>query len=306
MNKTVSFTLFTYNHERYIKDSVISVLNQSYSPLEIIISDDCSTDKTFDIIKTIIKEYSGPHKVILNRNEKNLGIGAHVTKVLYEIASGEYIVMLAGDDISKKYHVEEAVSLLNQYNDVSLIDFSADFIDENGSIIKRSASSHQITKYTINDYLVLNRVGSFSPGRIFKRSLIEFFEPISEDCPTEDFVLVLRSLLQGGFYRIDNSLVYYRKHYTSLSNFKIYSKLSHYNIIKQFERDIIHSLKNKLITKYIFDILIKRISLDLKIKNIKYKNKYKLPTYMNQLFIKLSIKYLRFKYIISLPKNLKG
>ena len=82
--------------------------------------------------------------------------------------------------------------------------------------------------------------------------------------------------------------------------------MSHYNIIKQFERDIIHSLKNKLITKYIFDILIKRISLDLKIKNIKYKNKYKLPTYMNQLFIKLSIKYLRFKYIISLPKNLKG
>ena len=46
----VTFALFTYNQERYVREAVEGVLAQTYEPLEIIISDDCSTDMTFSII----------------------------------------------------------------------------------------------------------------------------------------------------------------------------------------------------------------------------------------------------------------
>ena len=81
-NPLVSFLLFTYNHEKYVKYALESAINQDYSPLEIIISDDHSTDETYQIIEEIIKKYKGKNKIILNRMEKNIGVGAHINKII--------------------------------------------------------------------------------------------------------------------------------------------------------------------------------------------------------------------------------
>jgi glycosyltransferase involved in cell wall biosynthesis len=71
----VSVIAVSYNHGKYMKEAINSLLNQDYSPLEIIISDDHSTDDTFEIAKGVIGKYSGPHHIILNQNSQNLGIG---------------------------------------------------------------------------------------------------------------------------------------------------------------------------------------------------------------------------------------
>ena len=67
-------TLFVvfYNQQDFVEDAVKGALSQTYENLEIIFSDDCSTDRTFDEIKKWTQEYAGSHKVIINRNEKNL------------------------------------------------------------------------------------------------------------------------------------------------------------------------------------------------------------------------------------------
>ena len=67
----ITFALFAYNQERFIREAVAGAFSQTYSPLEIILSDDCSSDRTFEIIQEMTAGYEGPHKVILNRNEKN-------------------------------------------------------------------------------------------------------------------------------------------------------------------------------------------------------------------------------------------
>ena len=64
----ISYCLITYNQEKYIKEAVLSALSQTYHPLEIIISDDCSTDNTFDIVRETINNYLGGHNIILNLN----------------------------------------------------------------------------------------------------------------------------------------------------------------------------------------------------------------------------------------------
>ena len=109
MNPLVTVALFAYNQEDYIVDAVRSVLAQDYSPLQIIISDDCSTDATFSKAEKLVSNYDGPHRVLLNRNEKNLGVGGHVNKIM-EVAEGELIVAAGGDDISVSDRVTETVN----------------------------------------------------------------------------------------------------------------------------------------------------------------------------------------------------
>ena len=94
----VSFLLTTYNHQSFIEKALRGALAQSYSPLEIVVSDDCSGDQTFPIIQKIVSSYRGPHKLIVNRNPSNLGIGEHVN-VMMGLGNGELNVFSAGDDI---------------------------------------------------------------------------------------------------------------------------------------------------------------------------------------------------------------
>ncbi len=127
----ISFALFCYNQEDFIEEAVRAALAQTYSPLQIVISDDGSKDRSFDIIQKIISSYHGPHEIVLNRNEQNLGIGPHVNKVMTELVKGELIVTAAGDDISVPERTEtvfrawdatgrRADSILNGYQRMTI------------------------------------------------------------------------------------------------------------------------------------------------------------------------------------------
>jgi len=91
----VSFILVAYKQENFIREAVRGALLQTYEPLEIIISDDCSPDRTFEFIKEEVSAYNGPHKVILNRNAKNMGIGGNYNQA-FQLAHGELFVTAGG------------------------------------------------------------------------------------------------------------------------------------------------------------------------------------------------------------------
>src|ERR687898_2060785 len=95
----VTFMVFAYNHEQFVREAVRGALAQTYSPLEIVISDDCSQDRTFEIIEEEVAGYDGPHKIVLNRNEENLGTAGDA-KRLMEIAGGRVNVAPPGGDHS--------------------------------------------------------------------------------------------------------------------------------------------------------------------------------------------------------------
>ena len=181
-------------------------MQQTYSPLEIIISDDCSSDATFEIAKQIIKSYKGNHKIILNKNDKNLGIGAHFSKVYDTIATGDLLIGLGGDDFAKDNHAAYAVGKMEDHQDVNLIDFSAEIINQRDEFVKKIELDFKLKKFLIEDYINLKHINSFAPGRIIRRELLSSFRPISKNCPTEDSVFVLRSLLTGGFIRINEAI----------------------------------------------------------------------------------------------------
>jgi len=95
----VSFVLLCYRQERFIREALEGALAQTYQPLQIVVSDDASPDNTYNLVLERAKHYKGPHKIILQQNKENLGLTGNFNEALH-LASGELVVMAAGDDVS--------------------------------------------------------------------------------------------------------------------------------------------------------------------------------------------------------------
>ena len=133
----VTFALFAYNQEQFILQAVEGALSQTYTPLQIILSDDCSTDRTFDLMEGLLATYKGPHSILLNRNESNLGLGRHVNRVV-SLAKGDLLVAAAGDDVSADNRVTTLAALWLNRERPSAIYSDCYVIDTNDRIIADS------------------------------------------------------------------------------------------------------------------------------------------------------------------------
>jgi glycosyltransferase involved in cell wall biosynthesis len=206
----VSIIAVAYNHANYVEEAIYSLLNQSYSPLEIIISDDSSTDNTFETIQKIISTYKGPHKVIINKNIKNLGIGGNVSAAL-KLASGELLVSADCDDISEPHRVTELVQVwLSCEQKPYLITTDAwdTSLDGISLSIKRCGNLENIR--SINDW-IRNKPYFFGCTNIYSKSLIDKFGLLQENCGATDQIMVLRAILLGGAMSHHTPLVHHRR-----------------------------------------------------------------------------------------------
>ncbi len=207
-----------YKQERFVEDTVAGALSQTYPNLEIIFSDDHSPDGTFDALKKAVEGYQGPHKIILNRNEKNLGLVPHVNRLLFGMAGGEYIFLGGGDDIS----LPERVSTQMDYflSDPSVMAVTGSFISIDGD--GKETGTGMIGEDSLlhlddRNYL---RSASFMTGGValsFRRAVLDRFGRLSDDCQTEDSVLRFRALLLGPTLRSAKVLLKYRIHDNNLS-----------------------------------------------------------------------------------------
>lgn len=260
----VSFCLFTYNHEKYVVDAIKGVLNQDYDNLEIIISDDCSTDNTFEIIKQLTDNYSGLKRLIINRNDSNLGLVGHVNKILYEFTTGELIAVAAGDDISKPERITKSINFLTLNPDVVAL-------STNLEIIQESENRHNINeianneKYNLSDYLSDYFRHINGSSRIFSRKLLDKFPPLNFNCETEDSTYLLRSFLIGKVALLEEKLVKYRVHSDNMSSVSNLKKMDKTNILNQYYDDINFALLNNYIdqstSQHLKKIIKKRSSL---------------------------------------------
>jgi glycosyltransferase involved in cell wall biosynthesis len=270
-----------------VTEAVMSVFNQNYSPLEIIISDDCSSDNTFEIIENLVNLYKGAAQVQLYRNPVNLGTIGNVNKVL-EIAKGDFVVMAAGDDISMPHRVDVLVKTwLNLNKSTCSIFTNAVTINNLG---KPSGLFYENPRFssTIDDFIERKTcwVGGFSQG--FSKKLYEKYGPMSCKTFQEDGALAFRALLNDGIHYVDESTVYYRRHNDNSYNTEDYSKVKKLyaseiglamgrldDLNRAFElapeqcRKIKIILKKNILTKYILVKISILIRIYLALKNIK-------------------------------------
>ena len=93
----VSIMIPTYNQKDYLRNTIISVINQDYDNIEIVISDDASTDDTESLVTEIIKD-NPDRDIKYIRRTSNLGHIANYHDTLQNIVTGEYVLNLDGDD----------------------------------------------------------------------------------------------------------------------------------------------------------------------------------------------------------------
>ena len=234
----VTFALFAYNQERYIKEAVEAALAQDYSPLEIILSDDCSTDATFDHMTSLVNNYSGAHEVILNRNPINCGISRHFNEIVSK-AKGEIVVVAAGDDISLSGRVSKTVKMFAENPTATVVAFSDFTIDATGA--KKFSFSRlfnfRTTVVTLEKYLSDSAYTLSGASRGFLRMVYKEFGDLNEDCPTEDSPYLLRCLLLGSGIRSSEPGILYRRHSNNLSSADSLNSMNFEAIKKQYLDD---------------------------------------------------------------------
>ncbi|MRH78509.1 glycosyltransferase [Spiribacter sp. C176] len=213
----VTFALFAYNQEQYIREAVEGAFSQTYEPLEIILSDDCSTDRTYEIMQEMAAAYEGPHVVRLRRNPWNLNIGGHVRE-LASVARGDIIVMAAGDDISMHHRVTAHVELYEAKSSAYAV-FSDAVLFGNGyqSELKKFWHANFLKK--IRKKTIAFRGGGVGSGATYSYRKMCFHEPhdFPEFYHTEDRILPLRASILGDVYYIPKKLVAMRVTESSVS-----------------------------------------------------------------------------------------
>jgi glycosyltransferase involved in cell wall biosynthesis len=130
----VSIGIPVFNGERYLKETLDSLLRQTYKDFEIVISDNASTDYT----ETICRNYAASDRRIrYYRNERNLGMAANFRRV-FELRTGEYFKWAAADDLCVPEYLERCVGILDADSKVVLACAGTLYIDENGEVLGKS------------------------------------------------------------------------------------------------------------------------------------------------------------------------
>ena len=127
MSKKVSVIMGLYNCELTLRESLDSILNQTYKNWEVIMCDDGSSDNTYNLAAQYANLF--PTKFILLKNEKNKGLNFTLNKCL-GYATGEYIARMDADDISISNRFEIQVDGLEKRGEISLVSSLMIFFDE--------------------------------------------------------------------------------------------------------------------------------------------------------------------------------
>ncbi len=205
----ISVLMTTYNHEKYITESIDSITNQTYENLELIIINDGSTDKTEEKIQPYLE-----NKKVKYINQANTGPSIAFNNGLKE-SKGDYIALMSGDDISYTNRLEEQLSILIKEN-MNICFSYVDIIDDNSDLLldhplnnifnKPGKKQAEIIRYFFEIGNYLN-----APSALIKRHVLNeanTFNPCL--LQLQDYDLWIRLIKKNKFYTIQKPLVKYR------------------------------------------------------------------------------------------------
>jgi len=206
----ISVIIPTYNHSRFIKEAIDSVLGQSYNDFELIVVDDGSTDDT----KAIAISYGDKIKYFYQGNK---GRGAARNKGV-SLASGEYIAFLDSDDIWFPEKLEKQMAYIKNNDFEGLLHSKVVIVDENKKQLAKDTKNVELAYNQIykDGYTYVNLLKScclFLSCAVFPRPLFKKTGLFNERYVLlEDFDFILRLVKIAPIKLLDEKLVYYRKH----------------------------------------------------------------------------------------------
>jgi glycosyltransferase involved in cell wall biosynthesis len=229
--KLVSIAMATYNGEQFIEKQIESLLHQTYRPIEIIISDDGSTDNTLIIVEEYIKKYPF---IFLFNNEKQHGIKKNFENALRN-CNGKYIALSDQDDI---WMPQKITTLVENIGTNALIYHNSMFVDNNNISLNNSIAQ-KLNCYSGSNpkaFLLFNCVSGHAC--MFDRKLIDISLPFP-NAKFHDWWLAFVATQNGGVKYINQILVNYRQHENSKTDILSLKKSTvHRKEIDKYEEEI--------------------------------------------------------------------
>lgn len=201
----ISIVLPTYNGEKYIRESIYSIIAQTYKDWELIVIDDCSTDNTNKIVKSYCEIDS---RIKLYKNENNLRLPRSLNKG-FSLSKGDYLTWTSDDNIYKPNALEDLLNNIVKLK-VDFVFSAMDYIDESGKVTHSSKKPEDLSMiyatnivgacflYTRNVY---KKIGDYNPNLFM----------------IEDYDYWIRIYKEYKTAYIDKSLYLYRQHSGSLT-----------------------------------------------------------------------------------------
>jgi glycosyltransferase involved in cell wall biosynthesis len=211
----VTYILVAFNQDKYISKAIKSALAETYRPIQFIFSDDCSTDRTYEIMCKVTAQHGESKNVFLNQNDQNIGVVDHLNKLIIDLAEGKYIVVLAGDDITTKDRTAKIVACF-EATGASAVSVNPMMIDEDGkSSGKRFFPDFPCGVLHFEEYFV--KGAAFFGGAGYSRELFDTYGPMKNSARNEDRILPCRASTLGGIAYLNDPVYFYREHGKNMS-----------------------------------------------------------------------------------------
>lgn len=200
----ISVIVATYNGARYIQEQLDSIIHQTYPNLEIVITDDRSTDATMSILETYAAQYSN---IRVYQNETNLKYVRNFEKGM-RLAKGEFIAPSDQDDI---WELDKLQVLMDHMGDHNIIYCNSVLIDANGKEMGQQLSD--IKRLHSFDSCLNYAIGNSAPGHamLIRKQVIQDCDVFPSMIP-HDYWLGFVATFHSQVYFLDKVMVRYRQH----------------------------------------------------------------------------------------------
>ncbi len=216
MTELVTVALFVYNHEKFVCEAVEGIYAQTYRPLELIVSEDASTDGS----RAILDEMLGraPAGILVTKVYQDVNMGAaNAINAVTSKANGKVIVFAAGDDVSEPNRVAAIVA---EFSDpqVTFVHSGHSVIDGNSRCLRGGeVYVRNNLAYTLNGYLDRTNLAVLGATCTYRKKIFEYFSPLKNGIIQEDVILPFRAMLLGEGRCVAHPLVRYRTHGGNIS-----------------------------------------------------------------------------------------
>ena len=278
MSELVSVIIPVYNASPFLKDSIESVIAQTYSNIEIICIDDGSTDNSLEILKS----FSDKITII---SQENRGL-ASALNVGIKKMNGKWFKWFSPDDVMLSHTIETLVDTAKKFPN-TIVYSNWEIIDEKNNKLRDFYESNynELSNFEYNVRLLdgqkINVNTSLIPSTLFEKcSMRELDDPVAVDY---DFFLHAALLYDIKFYLIQESLIKYRIHTKQLSHKNISKTLDYTSILKD---EIFQHLDKSSRNKFLIGLELYQNSKSLKQKIMMFGMKLlsSLPSYVSDKF----------------------
>jgi alpha-1,3-rhamnosyltransferase len=245
----VTVIIATYNHGSYVEECIHSVLQQTYTNIELLVVDDGSKDDSVERIKKIQEQYGFDF-----RTQSNQGLAKTLNDCIAR-SQGRLIAPFGSDDVMLPERIKTQVAYLQGKPEVGICAANIQKINSEGEPLPRRGSERLFRRLDFEDVFISQKKGAPAPTLLFRREALDKVGGFDSEIPLEDLLIALKVTPAGYFIDVlPDVLAKYRVHTTNMHKNR---RFMIDNVLKTYAKFEDHPAYSKVCARFINSMLLK-------------------------------------------------